>query len=1295
MDIVVSPLVKVVGDKLGSALSNEFSMLWGVKKDLKTLGSNISTIRDVLDDAEQCCLKDKQVFNWLRELKEVVYDADDLLDTFILEKRKMDSYGQTSRVIRNVLSEVNPIKRSKLGKQIKSINERLDTIAAKRTKFHLQITATGSREETYPINPNTLPMVSKNLDTFSMVDEDSIFGRDDEREEIMSQLKQSDGNKNISIISIVGLGGLGKTTLAQLVYNNKNDMEGYFDSKIWVYVSQKFDVGRIMRAIIESLSKTKCDLENLDPLATQLVTLLTGKRFLLVLDDIWNENQNDWDKLKVVFNYGASGSKIIATTRSMEVSRVMESTSIIVLKGLSEETSWALFKQRAFSGSESTLSSQIHEIAKEIIKKCGGVPLALKALGAAMNFNKNVKDWEKARDSDIWEIDKGNEVMASLKLSYIKFRPQLKECFTYCSIFPKGYVINKQELIDQWMANRLVSFTRSARDMEVDLGNKYFEQLVRVSFFQNVVERFDSAEVTCNMHDLVHDLAQSISDQRILIINDTCKAINKDNGEVNPTKIKKMRAIHMYGHSNVINMVSEAQSLRSLFLEWIPLPVRLPISMSKLIHLRYICMSYCWITVIPNDIGTLWSLEALHLRNCYMIEYLPESIGKLINLRTLKLHGCRKLKKVPESIGNLINLQTLDLCEDLNYLPESIGNLDKLCFLNLQNCESLEKLPESIGNLINLQTLELKWCKDLKYLPESIGNLDKLCFLNLQKCENLKKLPESIGNLINLQTLELKWCKDLKYLPESIGNLDKLCFLNLQKCENLEKLPESIGNLINLQTLDLSLCKNLKNLPESIGNLANLHVLDLHYCDLNAIPKSIYNLTKLTPANLDDFQNFYCMPTGTSELNGPDIQGLSNFSSVEDNKLACMSELQHLNIRGRLKISELQNLNDPEEATLANLKKKENLNGLKLIWYHYASYNDCVEYSSLPVLEALQPPLSIKSLKLKGYPREQYPNWMMLSDETRMTLFPNLTSLILSHLESCSTLPSLVELPHLKYLKLEGMLNLTNYSGFFPSLVKLEFHEMPNLEEVTTMKLDTENVYYSAFPRLSKLVISGCPKVRIQPRLLPSVVELELEKSNEELLGVEFFNGEYSSEICSQPLGIRELIIREMGTQLVWLKQLSSLTRLQFWRCERNCLPESMLHLSSLRVLEISFCKGLHALPEWLGELKSLEQLAIWWTPLTCLPESLKHMSSLRELTFSGYEGLRVLPEWFGELKSLERLAISWTPLTCLPKSMKQLTALQYLSIEDCPELERRCEREKGEDWHLISHIPHVYISDL
>ncbi|KAJ4780099.1 hypothetical protein LUZ62_064356 [Rhynchospora pubera] len=135
-----------------------------------------------------------------------------------------------------------------------------------------------------------------------------------------------------------------------------------------------------------------------------------------------------------------------------------------------------------------------------------------------------------------------------------------------------------------------------------------------------------------------------------------------------------------------------------------------------------------------------------------------------------------------------------------------------------------------------------------------------------------------------------------------------------------------------------------------------------------------------------------------------------------------------------------------------------------------------------------------------------------------------------------------------------------------------------------------------------------------------------------------------------------------------------------------------MWYLSSLQDLKISDCKDLHALPEWMGELKSLDEMEIWDTLMTCLPESMKHISSLRKLSFWNCEGLRVLPEWFGELKSLKILTIMDTPLTRLPKSMKQLTALESLRILNCPELKTRCEREKGEDWHLISHIPDVYI---
>ncbi|KAJ1688939.1 hypothetical protein LUZ63_013094 [Rhynchospora breviuscula] len=594
--IVVSTLVKIVGEKLGSAFLKEFSSLWGVKNDLETLESAISTIRDVLDDAEQYFEKNKPVYNWLMKLKEVVYDADDLLDKIYLEAEKLEkakSYGKTSKV-GNFISNANPLKplKFKLVNKMKSVNKRLIAIAAEK-EMYLSCLDTFVVESKKPY--------IENRETSSIENKDRIFGRDDEKEYIVSQLKRIDGKKNVSVISIVGIGGMGKTTLARLAFN-EDELKEYFYPKIWVYVSLNFNTENILKVMIESVSQGECKIENLNNLAVEFQKHLNGKRFLIVLDDIWNEDQEEWEKLNDILNCGENGSKIIATTRSSRVSEIIESTSPIMLKGLSEEMSWILFEQKAFSECERKPNFEILNIAKEIVKKCGGLPLALKTLGSTMRFKKSREEWLAIRDSEIWKIDDESKIMKSLRLSYSNFSSQLKECFTYCSILPKGRSIVKDELINQWIAH-----TRSMACMEVQKGNEYFDQLVQVGFLQNVVNNSYSGLVRCDMHDLVHDLAQSIAGQRYLLVEDTGKVPNKIDsckymslinfkGKVKPTNTKKVHALHIEGcEPNVIDTISKAQNLRSLFLERI-LADTLPTHISKLIHLKYLCISECGFT---------------------------------------------------------------------------------------------------------------------------------------------------------------------------------------------------------------------------------------------------------------------------------------------------------------------------------------------------------------------------------------------------------------------------------------------------------------------------------------------------------------------------------------------------------------------------------------------------------------------------------------------------------------------------------------------------------------------------
>lgn len=1312
---MVSTLVKIVGEKLGSAFLNELGLVWGVKRDLESLESTISAIKDVLEDAEQCCINNKHVYNWLKKLKEVVYDTDDLLDKIHLETEKerqeATSHGHRSEVIGNFLSESNLVKRLKLGHKIRSINRRLDAIAAERAKFHLQ----GKHVEFKEIDVN-------NWVTWSKIDQDTICGRDSEREKILSQLMQIDGNENVSIISIVGLGGVGKTTLAQLAYNNENEFKGYFDLKIWVHVSQNFDIGRIVRAMIESVTQNKCKLENLDPLGEKLSRQLNGKRFLLVLDDIWNENQEEWEKLKSVLNVGAMGSKILVTTRSMRVSQIMKASFTFDLTGLSEEMSWALFKQRAFDGSESELDHQVLEIAREIVKNCRGVPLALKALGSIMQFRKSIDQWLAVRDSNIWKSgDEGDQVMASLRLSYMHLPPGLKQCFLYCSIFPKGQKIIKSELVGQWIAHGFISLPESKGTVE-DKGNEYFNHLVQISFLQNIEESIEG-RVTCKMHDLVHELARSIIAHEFSVIkgkdvmtitDSSCRYLSliEYSEKLKATVIKSLRALHIYkGNFRLVDDVEKAKSLRSLVIDSVQCDI-LPIHFSKLIHLRYISISNGTFMVLPEAICNLWSLQALHLKGCDKITCLPDSIGRLVGLRTLQLN-CAGVRSLPESIGQCLNLQNLIVnCRVLEYIPESVGQIENLMLFNFSRCFCLKKLPV-----------------DVFRRTHSTRNI------YLVGCDSLLEVPDSIGNLARLECLDLSSCENLRFLPDTIGNLTNLRAMNLVM-SSIEVLPSSIYKLVNLETLNVSSCYKLRELPGGLGEMKKLRYLNTDGCPLVG------------------------MPVGLGKLS--DIRMLNSFVVGEESKYAHISELEHLNfLSGSLEISRLHNINNPIKAAKANLKQKQYLEHLKLQWSHRTPERNW----DVAVLDALQPPSNITSLELYHYPGAEYSKWMMLEENMS---FQYLTCVTLYSLKNCTTLPRLVELPCLSDLRLVGLDSLTNFSGDFPTLARLDFHgmanlvsisgyfpsldeldlfSMPNLKELMTMKLviyeenEDNNAYASVIPRLSKLGISNCPKLRGQPHLPPSVVELELSQSNEELLaGVHLSEGEASSDDSSAYFRVRKLTINDMKlSESVLLGQLSSLTELKISNCELNCLPESMQHLgslcvleihncdhlyslpewlgelkslqrleildtpvsylpqsmqhlSSLRVLEIEECNGLHALPKWLGELKSLEQLQIWRTPLTRLPESMQHLSSLRALGIHSCEDLHALPEELGELKSLQQLEVSYTPLTCLPESIKHLTALQVLRITCCPELKRRCQLENGEDWHLISHIPNVYI---
>ncbi|KAG1333966.1 disease resistance protein RGA2-like [Cocos nucifera] len=463
---VASPILKLVMDKLDSRFWEEVvGSVRGANSNIKRLQSVLSTINDVLDDAERRSISDKALTGWLRKLRDATFDADDVVDEFQYEarRRKIRRRNQLIGTVRDFFSPSNQIFfRRKIGWKIKKINKRWDEIADERSKFHLA--AEGST------SGRTLQRES-----FSDVIESEVYGRDQDKEKIINFL---------------------------LAYNDQRIKE-HFDLRLWVCVSDDFSILRIVNNIIECETGDKCDLSNLQAAKLHLQSKLSGRRFLLVLDDIWNEVEAEWERLKTLPAGGMQGSKIITTTRSDVAAGFMGTVRPHKLQCLTMDHCWTLFKHRAF-GSEKREIRRLVEIGKEIVEKCGGLPFAAKALGSLMRSKTEEAEWLHVRDSKLWRLAVNeNSILPALQLSYDHLPSELKQCFAYCSIFPKDYEIERKELIQLWIAQGFIPTMDSYMRRE-ELGNQYFNSLLGRSFFQ-VSEKYTA--IAYKMHDIVHNLA--------------------------------------------------------------------------------------------------------------------------------------------------------------------------------------------------------------------------------------------------------------------------------------------------------------------------------------------------------------------------------------------------------------------------------------------------------------------------------------------------------------------------------------------------------------------------------------------------------------------------------------------------------------------------------------------------------------------------------------------------------------------------------------------------------------------
>ncbi|XP_024045788.1 putative disease resistance protein RGA3 [Citrus clementina] len=700
-------LVSSLLDQLKSIAQNQVKEKWrlvtGVEQQVGKLTTNLQAIQAVLEDAEQRQMKqDKAVTFWLDQLRDASYDMEDVLEEWITETRKLqldedgdDDDDDDANAFVTLLTKVCSFfpaasncfggfkqlsLRHDIAVKIREISEKLDDIARQKDSFK------------FVENVSDNVKKPERVRTTSLIDEGEVFGRFDEKSELLSKLGES-SEQHPHIISLVGFGGIGKTTLAQLAYNN-DEVKRNFEKVIWVCVSDTFEEIRVAKAIIEGLGESKeaSSLSEFQSLMSHIQRSIEGKKFFLVLDDVWDGNYNKWQPFFLCLKNGHHRSKILVTTRNELVARMMGSTNIISIKQLAEEECWSLFKQLAFFGRSFEDREKLEPMGRKIAHKCKGLPLAAKVIGNLLRSKITVKEWQRMLDSEMWKLEEiGQGLLAPLLLSYndLPSNSMVKRCFSYCAVFPKDYSMNKEELISLWMAQ---GYFNAEEDEEMEMiGEEYFNILAARSFFQEFKKYYEDDDImSCKMHDIVHDFAQFVSRKECLWleINGTKESVINSVGDkvrhlglnfkggasfpMSTHGLNRLRTILINDESPsnpslnssvLLELFSKLACLRALVIRqssYSNLIREIPENVGKLIHLKYLNLSELAIEILPETLCELYNLQKLDIRECRYLRELPAGIGKLKNMRSLLNDKTRSLKYMPIGISRLTSLRTLE-----------------------------------------------------------------------------------------------------------------------------------------------------------------------------------------------------------------------------------------------------------------------------------------------------------------------------------------------------------------------------------------------------------------------------------------------------------------------------------------------------------------------------------------------------------------------------------------------------------------------------------------------------------
>lgn len=837
----------------------------------------------LVDAEEHWNIREESAKLRLRELKEIAYGAEDVVEEYEYEMNRLRLEAQPAGSASPVGANNSNRKRkqkvndehfteagfvpvpNELALRARELTKRFDEMKLYYKHFSLSDND-GERR--------IIPDIHSMRQTSHFVDEMSIVGRESDKETVIQKLMSGHGSNNashISVLAIVGMGGLGKTTMAQLVYKDLTTCQ-LFDIHAWVYVSESFDSKNLTKKIVGSITKESSNLSELDDLQDKLAQVICNKRCLFVLDDVWNERRDCWEIFCKPL-LAAQKCKILVTTRNETVARLVQTMPHFTMDYLSPDESWELFEQTV-SDQEYAIPGNLAEIGKKIVEKCDRLPLAIKTIGSMLRYETDERRWIDVLESELWYLDKAqHEILPALELSYKNMPIHLKRCFVALCLFPKDCPLEESDIIRLWKFLDIIQ--GDATNNEDEIGSRYFNELVQRSFLQ----LFFGSGI---MHDLIHDLACHLSgneffrlegDKPVQIPQNTrfmsileCDTYVQFSAASHP--MWAIIVLGREGYSKVRNseqFFQHCKNLRVLSIDYSNLCEALPRYISGLKLLRHLELTANRDDLeepenAPSGIDVLINLHTLpniHIRRCACSFNLRE-LRNLNKIRELRVSGLGDLSCIEDAKEvQLISKRHLGLLE-LDFSYEEHGCVEEQCKsmlqLELESTDEEMLEPEYVSHKEILESLRPH--KGLKKLiikeydcqsyPRWLGNasfsylteivISGRGWVRQQRVPTLGELPFlkslKIRSICSVEHIGREFCS---LVPGNKGfpSLTSLEFIYMAGWTEWSGLDD--GDFPCLQTLSMTTSLRLRHLP--LDRFPSLDTVTLNGCDgIKTIP---------------------------------------------------------------------------------------------------------------------------------------------------------------------------------------------------------------------------------------------------------------------------------------------------------------------------------------------------------------------------------------------------------------------------------------------------------------------------